>query len=784
MGQGFRPVARLLPGMFGILNGPVVMGTPGGSPAAPLKTGNAKTGNAKTGNARHATEPGHAGQKPGGRAEALPHKAGPAFSWPHMAFVAACMFFVLPASAQTIQRAEALWKAQDYLGAAAEFDALIKAHPENAAYRARYGVLFLERYHPEDASKLFQEALERDPKNITALFGMAQVLADSYSGKAKEAADKALEIDPKLYQAHELKARIALEDDNHKDAVAEAEAALAINPKALDAMAILASIDLLADKQSPWVAKIAAIPDSGKGFETIAHFFVINRRYEDGIVYYGKAIAATPDLWTAHSQLGVNLMRLGRSDEAFKELELVFNKDHGGDNYTVNSLRLLDTYKDYVTYTTPTTILKLNKKEAEALHPYIEDQMKFNIALFEKKYQYKLKAPVQVEVYPNHEDFAVRTLGMPGLGALGVTFDDVVAMDSPSGRPPGEFHWASTLRHEMSHVYILKLTNDRVPRWFTEGLAVHEETATTADWGDRITPEIITAIRDKKLLPVAQIDRGFVHPEFPAQVIVSYFEAGKMCDYIAEHFGEGKLLDMAHEFTLNKATVDVIRDQLRMEPEAFDKEFLASVEKETSRTVKNFDEWTKGLGDLNKLARTPDAKQEDILAKARALEFFYPEYVESGNAYMIAAKACLMMEDKPCAIEEYTKYSKESGRDAASIKAYAKLLDDAGKTNEAEAALERLNFVNPLDQDLHEKLGALYMKSGNAPMAVREFSALVALKPLDVAGSHYNLARAYNAEGRKDKAREEALTSLEAAPDYRPAQKLLLEVSRGEGTPN
>ena len=88
----------------------------------------------------------------------------------------------------------------------------------------------------------------------------------------------------------------------------------------------------------------------------------------------------------------------------------------------------------------------------------------------------KLPGPVQVEVYPDHEDFAVRTLGMPGLGALGVTFGNVVAMDSPSGRKPGDFHWASTLRHEMSHVFILAATKHRVPRWFTEGLAVHEET--------------------------------------------------------------------------------------------------------------------------------------------------------------------------------------------------------------------------------------------------------------------------------------------------------------------
>ena len=95
----------------------------------------------------------------------------------------------------------------------------------------------------------------------------------------------------------------------------------------------------------------------------------------------------------------------------------------------------------------------------------------------------KLPGPVQVEVYPDHEDFAVRTLGMPGLGALGVTFGDVIAMDSPSGRKPGDFHWASTLWHEMSHVFILTATNHRVPRWFTEGLAVHEETRSLARVG-------------------------------------------------------------------------------------------------------------------------------------------------------------------------------------------------------------------------------------------------------------------------------------------------------------
>ena len=97
----------------------------------------------------------------------------------------------------------------------------------------------------------------------------------------------------------------------------------------------------------------------------------------------------------------------------------------------------MDSYKNFVTFTTPTTILKLHKKEADLLRPYFESEMERAMATYEKKYKLKLEKPVQVEVYPDHEDFAVRTLGMPGLGALGVTFGYSVAMDSPSGRKPG-----------------------------------------------------------------------------------------------------------------------------------------------------------------------------------------------------------------------------------------------------------------------------------------------------------------------------------------------------------
>ena len=110
---------------------------------------------------------------------------------------------------------------------------------------------------------------------------------------------------------------------------------------------------------------------------------------------------------------------------------------------------------------------------------------------------------------------------------------------------------------------MLTATNHRVPRWFTEGMAVHEETAASPDWGDRLDPAGDQAIKDKKLLPVAELDRGFIRPSYPTQVVVSYFQAGRICDYINEKWGYDKLLEMMYAFAESKPTPEVVRDEAR-----------------------------------------------------------------------------------------------------------------------------------------------------------------------------------------------------------------------------
>jgi tetratricopeptide (TPR) repeat protein len=684
-------------------------------------------------------------------------------------------------------RAEGYWGLGMFQDANNEFREAVAQDDRNALYRVRWGRLMHERFNDVDAENLLAEALERDPKNAQACLGLALVSADGFNSKAVKWAAKALELDPKLVEAHELMASLALEDSNRTEALKQADAALELSPEALDALAIHAAIEVLADRSpEPWLAKIQHVnPSYGEGCAIIAHHLLLNYRFQDAVAYYQKALELDPQLWPARSALGVNLMRLGQEDEARRQLEMCY-ADGYRDAATVNSLRLLDSYKNFVTFRDvartsdgdargpETIILKLHKKEAELLRPYFEAVLQRAMATYEKKYNMTLPGPVQVEVYPDHEDFAVRTMGMPGLGAEGVTFGEVVAMDSPSGRKPGEFHWAATLWHEMSHVYILTATNSRVPRWFTEGLAVHEETDVSPEWGDRVTPDILVALRDKKLLPVVQLDRGFVRPEYPAQVLVSYFQAGRICDYIQSRWGDAKLLDMVHSFGDRKSTPDAIQQNLGMSPEDFDKQFQAWLYADLGKTAAGFDEWRNSLKALAASAKAGNYDQ--VLKQGDEVRQMYPQYVEDANAYEFLAEAHLAKGEKQAAAEALVGYERAGGHSPQTLKELASLEIELGQPKQAAATLDRVNYIDPVDEDLHRRLGELWLAEENYSGAVREYSAVVAMHPLDPASAQYSLAQAYFAAGQREKAQEHVLASLEAAPGYRPAQKLLLQL--------
>jgi cellulose synthase operon protein C len=692
-------------------------------------------------------------------------------------------------------RAEGLWGLKNYKDALLAFDAAIEAKPKDANLKVRLGLMLLEapmgKSSVGDGTEEFKQALELDEKNAQALLGLAKEAEEDFGPNATKLAAQALAADPKLYQARELIARVYLEDNNEDKAVEEANKAVGMSPEAVDAMAILATVDWMNDKpapppagqiltSSPWMDKILKVnPHDGEAYATAGHFFVINRRYNEGIQYYRKALELDPELQSARSQLGINLMRLGKEDEAKSLLEEAWNAGYQ-DLATQNTLRLMSSYQSFETFKTPTTILKIQKKESALVRPYLQAELDKIIATYDKKYKYHLNVPVQVEAYPNHEDFAVRTMGMPGLGALGVTFNTVVAIDSPSAadpeRGPGSFHWATTLWHEMSHVYVLSMTNNRVPRWFTEGLAVYEETAINPDWGDRLDPPSILAISEKKLLPVADLDRGYIHPSFPNQVIVSYYQGGRTITYIVQKWGYDTVLAMIHDYAANMSTPDVIKKELKITPEEFDKQFIPWVEAQTKTTVDNYTAWGKGVRLVNDEVKTKDWSA--VIKEGTAIRDMYPDFVETGSVYEALAQAYMATKDTPKALEQLKRYADIGGRNPDTLKQLAALQEEGGDKRAAVATLEKINYIYLRDDKAHQKLADLDMELGNPAEAIREYDAVLALKPVDPAGVHYKLAKADQAAHKDADAMDEVLSSLEIAPGYRDAQKLLLELNK------
>ena len=120
-----------------------------------------------------------------------------------------------PRSLSARRRRSGAWDSYD--DANSEFRAAVAQADRNALYRVRWGRLMHERFNNTDADALFKEALERDPKNAQAYLGLALVSADGFDEKAVEWATKAIELDPKLVEAHELMANLALEDSNSKN---------------------------------------------------------------------------------------------------------------------------------------------------------------------------------------------------------------------------------------------------------------------------------------------------------------------------------------------------------------------------------------------------------------------------------------------------------------------------------------------------------------------------------------------------------------------------------------
>jgi len=491
----------------------------------------------------------------------------------------------------------------------------------------------------------------------------------------------------------------------------------------------------------------------------------------------------------------MGLLRLGQMEEGRAEVEKSFK----GDSYNIwakNTLDLLDAMKDYRETKHDAFLIKADAKESDVLTPYAAELLDEAANKLSAKYHFTPKGPITIELFPNHEDFAVRTLGLPGLGALGVCFGQVIAADSPSARPTGEFNWGSTLWHEYTHVITLQMTDYRIPRWFSEGLSVYEERRARPGWGDDWNPMLLSSFAAGRWQKIANLDGAFSHPHGPEDLTIAYFEASQVCEFIGDRFGFDAILRMLALYRDKAQTPDVLMRALKLSENDFDRGFKEYVESKTRpmqaalKTEFNQaaslskEDVVKMLAEQDTFAlrlragqlfRADNDIENAIVNFKRAAELF-PYYTGEGNAYDALAEIFEKKGDYQQAADALAARVRYDQNSLPTLRALASMRAKIGDRAGALEALRLSFYVSPFDYAPHTQAGQLNLEERQYAQALSEFQVALALEPPNVAEANYNLASAYHLLGKQPEAKHAVLRALEAAPSYEKAQELLLKI--------
>ncbi|MEX0907840.1 MAG: tetratricopeptide repeat protein, partial [Gemmatimonadota bacterium] len=708
-------------------------------------------------------------------------------------------------SARTAEDLTAVAVAVSYLGvtepqlfhdAVRAFEEAAALDPGYAEPRLHEGALFLDKYNSTDASALFRMVLAHNPRHPRALLGLARAKAFDGTSEALALVDSSLAVNPHAPAARAFRATLLLGSEDFAGAATEAERALETNPASLEALAVLGAARYLNNDRGAYEQlrqrALALDPGHGSFDATVAERAAEHRRYQDAVELARAGLALDSTNWSAWATVGLTELRLGAVDRARESLEAAF----AGDPYNVwvkNTLDLLDTYPQYVTRTSDRFELFLHEDEADLLALYMTDVAEEAYADLVRRYGKEPSLPVRMEVYPSHADFSVRSVGLAGLGALGVAFGNILALDSPAARDPGSFNWGSTMWHEIAHAVTLAASSNRVPRWLTEGLSVLEERRAREGWGEEASLDFLAALEADLLLPVSKLNNGFVRPTYPQQIMHAYYQASLVAELIEEEHGEAALGDMLRAYGAGRTHEQVFRQVLRTEPDAFDELFDTWLRERFTRQLdaisvpRGFDPsgdaaqvtgpFMTALRDAHMLLEA--GQLGDARREAERARDMYPEYAGPRGPYHLLYQIATREEDRPAAAAALREQVARNETDYDAHIALADVLGQLGDSAAAADVLERAMYIYPYDPAVHERMAVLYAATDRHDKVVRERRALLALDPVNRADALYRLALALEAAGDNAEARRQVVRALEVAPGFPEAQELLLRLTGG-----
>ena len=706
----------------------------------------------------------------------------------------------------SLRMARAAWAIGDFRLANTIFQRVGQIPLQAAEKEAAWGDMFWEKHQLSDALRSYRAALEADPGWIAGYLGLVRTIPELADVDPAEGA-AALETARKLAPGHPDVWILTAEErlgEQDKAGVAEAlDRVAAARPGTAEEFAYRAALAYLdgrtADVDQGIARALAVNPLFGRGYRIVGKEAERLYRFDDAVAILTRATEIDAEDPENYADLGVYQMRVGDEIAARQSLERAFKMDPFNRG-TYNMLASLDVVDGFDTVESGPFIFRFAKDETAILKAYALPLADLAYATFAKRYGFTPQGPILVEVFSKHDDFAVRTLGLPGLeGALGACFGRVITMDSPKARPPGTFSWQATLWHEIAHVFSLQASNYRVPRWLTEGISVFEEHRYNKAWGRELIVTYARAVEANKTFGVKGLPDAFKRPE---DLALAYFEASLLTEHLVAEHGDEGLRRLLAAYAAGAKDVEAFAQAFSQTVDEVETSFKAFVDT-------NYGALARAMADPRPedertVPMTVDAKRAlaakmpgNYIAQWSLGEALLEDADMAGaSAALERAVALVPMgsgSDSPRAL--LASIAEKQGDSAKARRELRELLSwdhdnvdvarrlvvlarQAGDTANEDFGLRVVADIFPYDVDAHVLLGRRALATKDYAAALTELEAVIALGPVNRAEAHADLAEAYLGLGRKDEAKAEALKALEQAPTFARAQDLLLAAIR------
>jgi tetratricopeptide (TPR) repeat protein len=679
------------------------------------------------------------------------------------------------------------------------YDKATKEDPKLVEAYVASARLAISKMDDQVALASLKKAIELDDDDPEIHFLLAQAWSNSDSDKASTYIQQALTLNSNHVPSMLWLAESKIDAERYDDAERLLRKIEIVNPKQPELWALRSAIAHLEGRyEAEGEMRRRALqtwPLNPEVDHLIGKQLANHYRFSESVEYQRRALLAKNDYIPARTQLAQDLLRLGAGDEGWKLVDDV----RKADPYNVpifNLKKLHARLEKFATLEAPGLIIRMDAVEAKIFGNAVVELLSEARRVLTEKYVFKLEEPVYVEIFPKQSDFAIRTFGLPGgAGFLGVCFGRLITANSPSALDVAS-NWKAVLWHEYCHVVTLQKTQNRMPRWLSEGISVYEERQRDPRWGQAMSVEYRDMILGEDLVPVSQLSGAFLRPKSPKHLQFAYFESSMVVEYWIEKYGLKSLQRVLNDLSVGLSA----QESLGREAggiDALDAEFAQYAWKkarqfggDTEFTKPNepvpetSEEWQAWL-DSNPnsywgvlglcRALIQEEKWQSALPIAEKLTKILPGNQSSSIGHTLLARIYHRLEQTDNQRQALVEIE---NRTSDSLDVLLQLIEIDLQKNDSKSVLawcNRVLEIDPMRSSVHETRAAAAESLERWSEAVNSLKAIIALDPIDAAVIHYRLAVSLLALDKNDEAKRHLLMALEESPRYREALALLLE---------